>query len=1222
MQSTIFSPTQPVKAAVLAIGAGTIGYLAFNSLFRTTKPIKNSSVTVIATGKPDTLVAIPASFPEFLSEVKRILELQDSNIKISNFKGKEITTVEELWQHFYVFAGNSVRPPLKEIPSVLTSYPVVGHLPYITKSFSRELIPNLFRIYKVPFMKFYFGNYCLAITNDPNITQEILTKPQKFPKMGAAAANILRKLLGDALFSARDTEENWGIAHRILMPAFSQKSLMKYIPEIVGLAKRLVSALGKFSPEADIDIQTWMSKVTFDTIGLCGFGYDFRSLENEKEGAFSASMTKLLKAVFTEISSVLPSYLRPDTLTPEIKFQQEFVEDILKARTKEPEEQQLKHHDLLQLMLNGVDPETKKKLSHRNVVHQILTFLIAGHETTATTLAWAIYHIATMPQVEHKCLKEIDQVIGLSDNSEFPSEKNIHEFKYIGQVIRETLRLHAPAAFTSRNAGPVDGTEKTIEDFNNENYANIKTSKYGSVNLGDYEVPANVICSVAITALHLNEKYWPNPEKFDPDRFSPENKSKLHPFQFLPFSSGPRGCIGMQFSLIESTIVLVVLLKFKHIRLSEAARVEPVDVLTVRVGGLLVRLADRELEKPKSAERSTKSVMPNLVAHIPKVISKAPPITFLYGSNTGTARDIMYRIMEFAELEGFSVGESYSLDEFSAIFESRGASATPLLCIVTATYNGTPPDNAKKFDMWMSNAKGDIFSQTKFAIFGVGNSQWSTFQAFPRKILRRLSELGGKSIVQPAELDLDNPSGVEEILALWQPEWSHALQTEYNQMPDKNPKKDSEVFSSVDINVVNKAPESVSPGNNSQKWVVTKISELQSHGSDRRTTHIEFKIPSEDITYVTGDHFGVYPTNPPEIVDYVAKRLSLRLSDVIVIFPRISENSESRRQRIRSLPLNKPVLLQEILTQWIDLRCVPSRVALVQVAKCAKNENEKAQLLALSASDGLNAYKAYFVSEWRTFIDLLRDFPSVEIPLNVLLDILPRIQPRFYSISSSHSVHPHEVHITVGRLCEEIPNSSPKKMYTGVCSGYLTDLKVGSEIQGFHQKIATTFRLPEDPKKPIILVGAGTGIAPFRGFLYERTFQIRQRRQSDPKFQPGTCVLFYGVRRPDHDFLYKDELQEFQKDGTLTHLYTAFSRKPGSPKEYVQDLMLQNSSLVWELIDLQGAVIYVCGSARTLAKDMRSSVAKLVEISDKAREGATYFEIMKQKKLYLEDVWG
>eukprot|EP01125_Pyxidicula_operculata_P017146 TRINITY_DN597_c3_g1_i2.p1 TRINITY_DN597_c3_g1~~TRINITY_DN597_c3_g1_i2.p1 ORF type:complete len:595 (+),score=238.12 TRINITY_DN597_c3_g1_i2:188-1972(+) len=591
----------------------------------------------------------------------------------------------------------------------------------------------------------------------------------------------------------------------------------------------------------------------------------------------------------------------------------------------------------------------------------------------------------------------------------------------------------------------------------------------------------------------------------------------------------------MQFAMIEATIVLVTLLKYKYIRLSEKSNVHEESVLTVRPGGLYLKFSDRIREScttnsrtststsssstPTSSTKKTKDVVDKSNPNSSSSHNlKIAPVTFVYGSNTGTTQDYANRIAENLESQGLPVGCFYSLDEFVSIIQKDGGSSGsgsgggvkkshPYVVFLTATYNGLPPDNARVFDTFISSSENESkkpFDGVKYAVFGVGNSQWVTFQAFPRKIANRVKILGGEILLSPGEIDMDDTSNVEEIVMKFEHELIGSICSSCSGNKKSENLRSSLSSSSsssssrggnYDVKVVNEKSQSVLlPSSNAQVWKLKSRKDLQSSSSDRHTTHMEFSLPSnEKLSFITGDHFGVYPGNSSRVVQYVANRLKINLSDVIIISNKDNalSPSSSRRQRISTLPIDKPVSVGELFTYWIDLQSTPTRVALSQIASFAKDDKEKERITLFSSNsaEGLNEYKNYFVSSRKTFVDLINDFTSItDIPFNVILEVLPRLQPRFYSISSSPRVSQHSLTLTVGKLEEELSGvidekTKKPKVYVGVCSSYLTELKEGSEVYAFIPELSTKFRLTENPEKPIIMICSGTGYAPFRGFL-------------------------------------------------------------------------------------------------------------------------------------------
>jgi cytochrome P450 / NADPH-cytochrome P450 reductase len=250
----------------------------------------------------------------------------------------------------------------------------------------------------------------------------------------------------------------------------------------------------------------------------------------------------------------------------------------------------------------------------------------------------------------------------------------------------------------------------------------------------------------------------------------------------------------------------------------------------------------------------------------------------------------------------------------------------------------------------------------------------------------------------------------------------------------------------------------------------------------------------------------------------------------------------------------------------------------------------------------------------RSLIDLLEEFPACDMPFEVYLDRLPPLHPRYYSISSSARTSPENCSITVGVV--QGPSRSGDGLFTGVCSGYLNRNPARSTIFAFVRKPSIPFRPPDNPHVPMIMVGCGTGLAPFRGFIAERA------DLKNSGVPVGESLLFFGFRHPDQDYLYQDELQEFEKMGVVRVLAVP-SRVPGKPKAYVQDRILKQRADVWRLIEAD-AVIFVCGNANTMAPAVRSAfMAVFRKQTGKSQADAdVWLTALRAERRYLEDIWG
>jgi cytochrome P450 / NADPH-cytochrome P450 reductase len=273
------------------------------------------------------------------------------------------------------------------------------------------------------------------------------------------------------------------------------------------------------------------------------------------------------------------------------------------------------------------------------------------------------------------------------------------------------------------------------------------------------------------------------------------------------------------------------------------------------------------------------------------------------------------------------------------------------------------------------------------------------------------------------------------------------------------------------------------------------------------------------------------------------------------------------------------------------------------------------KLRALSGDDEASQakYRTDVFNKRRSVIDLLDEHRACELPFNVYLEMLPPLRPRYYSISSSPLVSPSACAISVAIVSE--PHRAGTGTFEGVCSNYLRPQRAKNVVYAFVKDTKSAFRLPDDPSVPVIMIGPGTGLAPFRGFLQERAALKAQGKTVGPTH------LFFGCRRPDQDFIYADELKAFEANATTT-LHVAFSRAHGHPKTYVQDLVTAEAATLWDLLQ-KGAHVYVCGDASKMAPAVREAFIDLV--ADKGRvsrvEALTRIDAMTASNRYCTDVW-
>ena len=333
----------------------------------------------------------------------------------------------------------------------------------------------------------------------------------------------------------------------------------------------------------------------------------------------------------------------------------------------------------------------------------------------------------------------------------------------------------------------------------------------------------------------------------------------------------------------------------------------------------------------------------------------------------------------------------------------------------------------------------------------------------------------------------------------------------------------------------------------------------------RSCLHIELNLSESKLRYESGDHVAVYPMNDTTLVQKIGSLLETNLDEVITL-KNLDEDSSKKH------PFPCPTSYRTALQFYTDITSSPRTHVLKELSEYTTNEEHKAFLKKISSStdEGKHLYSDWILKSCRSIVHVLEDLPSVKPDLDHLLELLPRLQPRYYSISSSPKLFPDSVHVTAVVVDYETPTGRVNK---GVATNWLKE-KIPSN--NGHKTVVpcfirrSQFRLPAKPQTPIIMIGPGTGFAPFRGFIQER-YHLKQNDKP-----VGDTILYFGCRKKSEDFLYEEELNQYVENKTLTKLYTAFSRDQTN-KVYVTHLLRNNMKEIWNIIGEQNGHIYVCG---------------------------------------------
>ncbi len=558
---------------------------------------------------------------------------------------------------------------------------------------------------------------------------------------------------------------------------------------------------------------------------------------------------------------------------------------------------------------------------------------------------------------------------------------------------------------------------------------------------------------------------------------------------------------------------------------------------------------------------------PNVQAEAVAAVSVPPvsrEVTVLYGSQTGNSSGLSKKLAKKLEEQGLQVTLSSMGD-----FKPNGLKKIENLLIVVSTHGeGEPPDNAIPLHEFLNSKRAPKLDGLKYSVLALGDTSYEFFCQTGKDFDQRLQELGGTPIVPRVDCDVD----FDEAAA----EWMNNVLATLSSTPAT-----AGTLSSEAVVAAGSGGESEYNRTNPFKAEVLENLNLNGRGSDRETRHIELSLEGSNLDYEPGDSLGVFPENHPRLVDELIAAMGWNADE------RVTVNKSGEQ-----------VSVYEALLRYFEITAVTKPVV-----------QELAKLSPDSGLADLLANDAEFRNVMNScdLLDLVQNYNLRGIPAGEFVAVLRKIPARLYSIASSSKSFPDEVHLTVRTVRYE---ARGRERY-GVCSVHLAErIEAGDSLPVYIQH-NPNFKLPENPDAPIIMIGPGTGVAPFRSFLGEREETGAQ----------GKTWLFYGDQHFLTDFLYQTEWQRWLKDGVLTKMDVAFSRDT-EHKVYVQHRMLENSKELYQWLQ-EGAVIYVCGDEKKMAHDVHGALATILEQEGglTSEQASEYLTRLQQEKRYQRDVY-
>ncbi|HEX6757631.1 MAG TPA: cytochrome P450 [Propionibacteriaceae bacterium] len=1053
--------------------------------------------------------------------------------------------------------------------------PFLGNVREIDLARPIESLMSLAREYG-PILKLTSPAGISVVVSGVDLVSEICDDA-RFDKVITAGLSILAEGPVDAgLFTAHTDDPMWGRAHGILMAPFSMQAMRDYMPAMIDIADQLMGKWDRLNPGEEIDVPADMTRLTLDTIALCGFGYRFNSFYRETPHPFVQAMVRVLDESQARLRQLpLQTRLKISAqrhFEEDQAFMASLVDDLIRKRRAMGDAAD--NTDLLGRMITGVDRQTGLTLPDENIRAQCLTFLIAGHETTSGLLSFAIYFLLEHPEYLDRAREEVDRVLG---GTLQPTFDQLHELTYVRQVLDEALRLWPTASGFRRHA-----REDTV------------------IGGGRYAIPKDLAMMVLSPMLHRDKSIWgEDAEDFNPDHTTPERMSSIPPNAYKPFGTGQRACIGRQFALQEAVLVLGMLLQRFELIKDPNYRLHTKVTLTVKPADFHIevrRRADRPIDK---AEPIPVSATAQAQAQARPAASNAhhTPLAVLFGSNLGTAEGIANRLAQEGTERGYDVTRG-ALDDY---VDHVPAKAAILVC---ASYNGLPPDNAVKFHHRLQEAGNEAFEDLSYTVFGCGNTEWATtYQAVPTQLDAGLEQHGATRI---------HPRGAGDARGdfdaayrnwhdtLWQ-DIDAALGVDVSHEMDESQPR-------LSITVTNRqVTNPVIMSYQARAALVRDNHELLGAGAGRSTRHIEVALP-KDTQYKAGDHLGVLPRNNINLIRRVMLHFGLDAGSYVTIIPNRGSHTH--------LPTDEPAPLLGVLGSCVELQDPATRGDVEMMVRYTDDPEQRSSLEGLIGTDDASQtrFRNEVLGRGRSLLDLLDDYPACDMPFEVFLDRLPPLRPRYYSISSSPLVSPEMCSITTGVL--RGPARSGIGEFGGVCSNYLGSNPPNSTVFAFVREPTIAFRPPDDPRRPMIMIGAGTGLAPFRGFLQERA------AQQAGGVPVATSLLFFGCRTSADDYLYEDELRRYEADGVVK-VDAVFSREGNSERRYVQDAIIGRADEVWNLIENEQANIYVCGNANTMAPGVRTALIQVFRMkSGASTDGNNWLAGLRADGRFLEDIWG
>jgi len=1012
-------------------------------------------------------------------------------------------------------------------------YPLVGNIADVDPKDGIGSINRLAERYGEIFKLSIFGSDRYFLSSERLVNEAC--DETRFVKGINANLEQVRNGVGDGLFTAYHGEHNWAVAHRTLVPAFGPIGINNMYDEMYDIATQLVSKWARSDPDQSIHVTDDFTRLTLDSIALCSMDKRFNSFYHDEMHPFVDAMSEFLvesgaRSKKTRLEMMLN---RGPTQRYEanIALMRSVAQEVIDRRRKTPSEKK----DLLNVMLFGKDPKTGERLSDDTIMNNMITFLIAGHETTSGLLSFTTYFLLKNPGALQRAQQQVDNVVGKGP----VKFEHMSKLPYIEAVLKESLRLMPTApAFAVQ---PKPGTTEPV------------------LLGGEYLVSPNAILLCWLPKSQRDPAvYGEDAEEYRPERMLPDSFAKLPSAAWKPFGNGARGCIGRPFAWQEAILALALVLQNFNLRMADPSyQLKIKQTLTIKPDNFHIKVSLRPGIDPIAIEKrmygdSGASKDDRHKASAAAVVSgNLKPMTVLYGSNSGTCEGLAQKLASIGSSQGFSAtvkSLDFAIDHFPT--------DQPVI-IITASYEGMPPDNAALFTEWLKQSDSSKFKGAKCAVFGCGHRDWvATYQKIPTFFEKELEGKGAHIILSRGETNVAAGTIFDDFDT-----WSDKLWSALGS-------RSTGVVEGLEMELSSSSRAS-HLRYSVQDALIIKNERLTPEGFQPEKRYVEFRLPTGTL-YDVGDYLALLPINSLSVVARVLRRFQLPWDATM----KLKKGSHS------TIPTEVEMSVSTVLASYVELNAAATKKNVQTIASYAGDDASD-----VSSNDAQ-----------QSVLDILETDTSLPLPFAVFLSMLPPMRIRQYSISSSPLADSSVVSITFSLAADSDPEMTT---HPGVATHYLKSLQAGSTAQISIRKSPASFHPPTDPLTPIIMMCAGTGIAPFRGFVQDRAIKIT----SAPNKQDlAPAILIIGCRDPKTDKLHAAELDEWEKQGAVK-VYYAYSRASDQSDgcKYAQDRLWRERKEVGELF-LNNAKAFICGSS-ALGKGVAETACKMRIEARKEKRG-------------------